>query len=109
LSEDPKFDLKSLLGLPDEEPEEPTEFEKAVGAALTEAIAAMRAAEIIEVEPDNVQPLVAEATDAAIESASLKRLLKRIVNTLVHSDLVEEVYGTDAELTAFLRRFFERS
>ncbi|MBW2315329.1 MAG: hypothetical protein JRH10_14155 [Deltaproteobacteria bacterium] len=109
MSEDPKFDLKSLLGLPDEEPEEPTEFEKAVGAALTEAIAAMRAAEIIEVEPDNVQPLVAEATDAAIESASLKRLLKRIVNTLVHSDLVEEVYGTDAELTAFLRRFFERS
>ncbi|MBW2446135.1 MAG: hypothetical protein JRG83_09440 [Deltaproteobacteria bacterium] len=109
MSEDPKFDLKSLLGLPDEEPEEPTEFEKAVGAALTEAITAMRAAEIIEVEPDNIQPLVAEATDAAIESASLKRLLKRIVNTLVHSDLVEEVYGTDAELTAFLRRFFERS
>lgn len=108
MNEDPEFDLKSLLGLPDEEPEEPTEFEKSVSAALTEAITAMQAQEIIEVEPANLEPLVAEATDAAIESASLKKLLKRVVNTLVHSDLVEEVYGTDDELSEFLRRFFER-
>jgi phosphoribosylformylglycinamidine (FGAM) synthase PurS component len=107
VTEEAEFDLKALLGLPDEEPQEPTEFAKSVGAALARAIAAMRAEEVIEVEAANVDALVAEATDAALESASLKRLLKRVVNTLVHSDLVEEVYGTDDELASFLRRFFE--
>ncbi len=107
MSEDSEFPLKALLGLPEEEPQEPTEFEKTVSAALDEAVQALRAKEIIEVEDGNIAALVAELTAAAIEANSLKKLLKRTVNALVHSERVEEVYGTDEELTALLRRFFE--
>ena len=108
LSEEPEFDLKALLGLPDEEPAAPTAFEQSVGEALAAAVAAMRVAEIVEVEDANVDALVTELREAAVQSSSLKKLLRRVVGTLVHSTRVEEVYGTDAELTSFLRGFFER-
>jgi hypothetical protein len=107
LSDEAEFDLKALLGIPAQEPEEPTPFEQSLDVALAAAVAAMRKAEVVEVEDANVEALVTELKNAAAESSSLKRLLKRVVNALVHSDHVEEVYGTDADLSAFLRRFFE--
>lgn len=109
MAEDSEFDLNALLGLPEEKPAEPTAFEQSVGQALGAAVAAMRAEEIIEIEDANVEALVTELKNAAVESSSLKKLLRRVVNALVHSERVEEVYGTDTELSAFLRRFFERA
>jgi len=109
LSDEADFDLKGLLGLPAEEPKDPTSFERSVGEALAAALAAMRAEAILAVEDENVDALVVEIQQAAVESSSLKKLLKRVVNTLVHSERVEEVYGTDPELERFLRRFFERA
>lgn len=108
MGEDPEFDLKALLGLPAEEPAEPTAFEQSIAEALAAALAAMRAEGIVEVEEAHVEALVTELRDAAVEANSLKRLLRRVVNALIHSARVEEVYGTDDELSAFLRRFFER-
>jgi len=108
LPEEPDFDLNALLGMPAEEPAEPTAFEQSVGEALGAAVAAMRKEEIIEIDDANVEALVIELKNAAVESRSLKKLLRRVVNALVHSERVEEVYGTDEELSTFLLRFFER-
>jgi len=107
LSDEAEFDLNALLGIPAKKPEEPTPFEKTLGVALAAAVAAMREQRIIEVEDANVEALVTELRNAASESNSLKRLLKRVVNAMVYSERVEEVYGTDEDLSAFLRRFFE--
>jgi len=78
-----------------------------VASVLKKAIASMRAGGTIEVEGANVDALAREVTDAALESATLKRLPPRIVKTLIHSDLVEEVYGTDEEIAAALRPFLD--
>ena len=107
MSGDSEFPLRELLGLPEEEPEEPTAFAKSVSAALTDALAAMRREGVVEVEDENLAALTAELTAAAVEARSLKRLLRRVVDTLVNSTRVEEVYGTDEELSTFFRRFFE--
>lgn len=106
MSED-EFDLKALLGLPEEEPAEPTPFAQSMNAALKNAVVSMRAQGVIEVDEGKTDALVDEITEAALEASSLKRLLKRVVNTLIHSELVEEVYGTDEELSASLRGYLE--
>ncbi|MAE93466.1 MAG: hypothetical protein CL910_02270 [Deltaproteobacteria bacterium] len=110
MSGDSEIDLKGLrdlLGLPEPEVSEPTPFAQNVAAVLAKALAAMRAEGMIEVEDANVEGLASEITDAALESSSLKRLPLRIVKTLIHSDLVEEVYGTDEEISAALRPFLD--
>lgn len=107
MSGDSEFNLRALLGLPEEKKAEPTPFAQSMAAALTKAVASMRAEEMIEMEDANVEGLVAEVVDAALESSSLKRLILRVVKTLIHSDLVEEVYGTDQEISAALRPFLE--
>ncbi|MCP5058976.1 MAG: hypothetical protein GY937_19915 [bacterium] len=107
MSDEPEFDLKALLGIVEKEKSEPTPFAKSVAGALEKAIASMRAEGVIEVEDANVEPLVAEVTNAALDSSSLKRLLLRVVKTLIHSELVEEVYGTDEEISASLRPFLD--
>lgn len=107
MSDEPEFDLKALLGIVEKEKSEPTPFAQSVAGALEKAITSMRAAGVIEVEDANVEALVAEVTNAALDSSSLKRLLLRVVKTLIHSDLVEEVYGTDEEISASLRPFLD--
>ena len=110
MSKDSDLDLKSLrdiFQLAEPEKSEPTPFAQTVATTLTEALAALRANGIIEVEDANVDGLAAEIIDAALESSSLKRLPLRIVKALIHSDLVEEVYGTDAEISAALRPFLD--
>ncbi|MCP3986764.1 MAG: hypothetical protein GY723_20455 [bacterium] len=107
MSEDPEFDLKALLGIVEREKAEPTPFAQSVAAALTKALASMRAEGVIEVEDSNVDGLVDEITHAALDSSSLKKLVLRVVKTLIHSDLVEEVYGTDEEISASLRPFLD--
>lgn len=110
MSKDSDIDLKSLrdiFQLAEPEKSEPTPFAQSVAATLTKALASLRADGVIEVEEANVEALAAEVIDAALESSSLKRLPLRIVKALIHSDLVEEVYGTDTEISAALRPFLD--
>lgn len=100
--------LRDIFGLPQPEKSEPTPFEQSVAAALTEALASLRAEGTIEVEDANMEGLAAEVIDAAVQSSSVKRLPLRIVKALIHSDLVEEVYGTDDEISAALHPFLDR-
>jgi len=99
--------LRNLLGIAEEKPAEPTAFAQGVAAVLAKAVAALKTAGVIEVEDANIEGLTKEVVDAALESSSLKRLPLRIVKTLIHSDLVEEVYGTDEEIGAALRPFLD--
>ena len=108
---DADFDLdklRALLDLPKPASEEPTPFAQSVIAALTEAVASLRAGGMIEVEDDKVEGLTNEVVEAALESTSLKKLPLRLVKTLIHSEQVEEVYGTDEEISAALRPFLDR-
>lgn len=107
MGDEGRFDLDALLGIPAREPEAPTAFEESVGVALAAAVATMRRDGMLDVEDADVEALVRELREAAAESSSLKRLLKRVVNVLVHSDRVQEVYGTDEALSAMIRRSFE--
>jgi hypothetical protein len=110
MSGDSESDLKSLralIGVAEPEKSEPTPFAQRVAAALTEALATLRADGVIEVEDANVEALANEVIHAALESRSAERLPLRLVKTLIHSDLVEEVYGTDEEVSSALRPFLE--
>ena len=108
VSETDMKELRGMLGLGEPEKSEPTPFAKSVAAALTEALASLRASGMIEVEDGNMDGLAAEVTDAALESRSVGRLPLRIVKTLIHSELVEEVFGTDEEISSALRPFLDR-
>ncbi len=100
--------LRGMLGLADPGPEpEPTPFAQSLARALEQAIASLRAQGIIEVEDANLEALTAQVAGVALESASLKRLPLRLTKTLIHSDLVEEIYGTDAEISAALLPFLD--
>ncbi len=110
MSGDSELDLKSIrdmLGLGEPEVEEPTPFALSVAAALTNALASMRADGIIEVEDANADALANEIINVALESASLKKLPLRLVKTLIRSEFVEEVYGTDEEVSSKLRPFLD--
>ena len=103
--------LDSLLGALGEEraPEPETAFGQELQAALNSAVAYMRAEGVIEVEDEAVDDLVAELVGAGIEAHSPKQMLKRLSRTLVHSDHVEEVFGSDDEISAAVRRFLDPS
>jgi hypothetical protein len=110
MSEDAKIDpkrIREVFGLPEPEESEPTPFARNVAATLTSALAKLRADGVIEVEDANMDGLASEVIEAALESSSVKRLPLRLVKTLIHSDLVEEVYGTDEEVTSALRPFLD--
>lgn len=110
MSGDPKSDLDSLrgmLGLSESDTGEPTPFAQSVTRALQAAVTALRAKGMIEVEDANVEALATQVAEVALESTSLKKLPLRIVKTLIHSDLVEEVYGTDEEISSALRPFLD--
>ena len=49
--------------------------------------------------------LVNEVTEAGLDSSSPKQLIKKVLHTLIHSDRVEEIYGTDVMLKATLGKF----
>ena len=110
MSGDSKSDLNSLramLGLPEAQTSEPTAFARSVARALGEAVASLRGDGIIEVEDENVEALANQVAEVALESTSLKRLPMRVVKTLIQSELVEEVYGTDEEISTALRPFLD--
>lgn len=111
MGRDSEIDLKGireLFELPEPEANEPTEFAKRVAATLGEALTALRASGTIEVEDANFAPLANEIAEAALEAKSAKQLSSRIVKGLIQSDFVEEVYGTDVEISSALRPFLDR-
>ena len=112
MNKDADADLQALLrAVLDEEPPQPaataSPFAIQLNAALTEAIGAMRADGMIEIEDDRVEPLVAEVAEAGLDSHSAKHLVKKVIRTLIESDYVEEVYGSDEALSASLRRYLD--
>ena len=112
MSKDPEIDLdrlRELLKLPSEpEPAEPTPFALNAASVLAQAVAALREQGVIEVEDANLEALANEVVDLALDMSSLKKLPQRLVNGLIQSDLVEEVYGTDVEIASALRPFLEQ-
>ena len=113
---DSDLDLKALLraiaaddgaDVPlDDEPAEPlSPFGERLMAALRMAVDQMRQDGVLEVEDASVDGLVAEVTEAGLDSSSPKQLMKKVVQTLIASDRVEEIYGTDEMLKGTLGRF----
>ena len=94
-----------------EEEEEPalSGFGERLRDALERAVAHLRAEGLVEVEDDLMPSLVAEVTEAGLDARSPKALMKRVIRTLLRSEHVEEVYGTDEMLTASLRAFLDPS
>lgn len=73
------------------------------GALMRVVVAALdklEAAESIEVDPSSKKALVDELTLAALDANSPRHAIKRLCKTLLDSDYVEEVYGSDPEIEA---------
>ena len=101
--------LETLLGAmgEDDPPELDTPFGQQLGAAIASAVAYMRAEGIVEMEDDQVDDLVAELTTVGLEAQSPKQMMKRLSRTLVHSDHVEEVFGSDDAISSAVKRFLD--
>lgn len=114
---DPDSDLKALLraiandnGAADEDLEEEpsaalSPFGQQLMIVVREAVDQMRKDNVLEVEEEHVEGLVREVTEAGLETSSPKQLRKKILKTLIDSDRVEEIYGTDEMLDSMLGRF----
>ena len=113
---DSDLDLKALLRAlasddPDDVPleDEPaapmSPFGERLMAALGLAVDQMRKDGVLEVEEASVEGLVLEVTEAGLDSNSPKQLMKKVLQTLIASDRVEEIYGTDEMLKGTLGRF----
>lgn len=109
MSEEREPQFEALLeSVREEEPIDlTTPFAQSLHAALAKAIGAMRGEGVIEMEDADLEALLTELTSVALDSNSRKKLLRRVVYHLIHSDHVGEVYGTDDEISSGLRRFFE--
>ena len=116
MNSDRDLDLKALLSAimnedeldatADDEPEPPmSAFGLRLAAAVRAAVDQMRREGNLEVEEEQVEALVNEVTEAGLDSNSPKQLTKKVLNTLLHSDRVEEIYGTDEMLKATLANF----
>lgn len=117
MTSDRDLDLKALLSAIMDEDDVPLESESeeeelpmsAFGLQLTAAVRAavdqMRRDGNLEVEEAEVEALVSEVAEAGLDSNSPKQLIKKVMNTLIHSDRVEEIYGTDEMLKATLATF----
>ena len=123
MSSDRDLDLKALLSaimsddeitdvdldLDDEEDEEPeipeTDFGRRLALAVRAAVLQMRQDGSLEVDEDHVDALVAEVATAGIEANSPKQLLKKVLNCLLESERVEEIYGTDEDIKRSLSGF----
>ena len=115
MTSDRDLDLKALLSAIMDEDDVPLESEEeelpmsAFGLRLAEAVRAailkMREEGNLEVEEAEIEGLVNEVTEAGLDSSSPKQLIKKVLHTLIHSDRVEEIYGTDVMLKATLGKF----
>ena len=115
MTSDRDLDLKALLSAIMDEDDVPLESEAEelpmsafglqLAAAIRAAVDQMRQEGNLEVEETEVEALVNEVTEAGLDSNSPKQLIKKVLNTLINSDRVEEIYGTDEMLKATLATF----
>lgn len=107
--------LAALIGaVTGEDPAEQEEpalsvFGENLRDALERAVAHLREEGLVDVEEDLVPSLVAEVTEAGLDARTPKAMMKRVIRTLIKSEHVEEVYGTDDMLTSALRAFLDPS
>ena len=110
-NQDPSADLSELLRALGEE-EEPTETERSpfaikLAESIDQALRTMCAEGAIEIDEGSLETVIVEVTESGLDARSPKHLVKRVVRTLMESDHVDEVYGTDDELGAILTRSLE--
>lgn len=107
-NQDPGDDLSELLrALGGEvEPKEPARSPFAIKLAesIDQALRTMCAEGAIEIAEGSLDAVIVEVTESGLDARSPKHLVKRVVRTLMESDHVDEVYGTDDELGAILIR-----
>ncbi len=84
----------ALMG--DDAPETPANPQ--MNHEVERALSALVAAELVEIDDDRRPALIAELATVVGEARSPRDYLKRFVRTVVHSDHVEEIYGSDDEL-----------
>jgi len=107
-SQDPSADLSALLRelTGEEEPAEPerSPFAIKLAESIGEALRAMRSEGAIELDEGSLDTVIIEVTESGLDARSPKHLVKRVLRTLMESEHVDEVYGTDDELGAILTR-----
>lgn len=97
--------LGKLLEGEDLEPEpEPEPLNPALVASIEKALDTLILQELLEIDPGRRQALVEELCASTGEARTPKAMLRRFISCLVESDHPEEVYGTDADLEAALRK-----
>lgn len=107
-----EIDLEALLAAVGsertvEEAPAASEFGQRLSAALEEAVGFLRSEGLVEVVEGGAQALVDEVTTVGLDARSPKQLMKRVVHTMIESEHVEEVFGTDEMLFDGLRRFLD--
>lgn len=95
--------LKALLG-EEAPPPEPEPLSPQIAQVVNDVLDALLKDEIVELDADLRPNLVAELGTVVGEARSPKDFVKRFVRTIVHSDHVEEIYGTDDQLADYVRR-----
>lgn len=74
---------------------------------LEKILNAMVEDEVIEFEPEKRELLFTEMTKAAENARHPKAILKAILYSLIKSDNVEEIYGSDQELLVYIQKAME--
>ncbi|MCA9606921.1 MAG: hypothetical protein KC619_15045 [Myxococcales bacterium] len=91
--------LRAALGGgedPEPNPQMNSEVERALSALIE--------AELVEIDEGRRPALIAELATVVGEARSPRDYLKRFVRTIVHSDHVEEIYGSDDELREIIAK-----
>ncbi|MEC7518666.1 MAG: hypothetical protein VYE22_02320 [Myxococcota bacterium] len=78
-------------------------YERYLTTALAAAIDTLAADGHLEVPEEHRAALVTELLAAASNAENSRRMIKKIVRTLVDSERVEEVYASDDDLRDFFR------
>lgn len=112
--EDDDFDADDDLDFGDDDHDEApsapiregelTPFMKSMRAAALEAIQALVAQELIEIDPKEHDALALEMANSAADARSAAQMLDCMTRALVESDLVDEVYASDDEIERCLKR-----
>jgi len=89
-------------------PDADTPFLRTLRAALASAIDAMLDEELIELDTSKKTGLLAELVEAGSNARTANHLMKSLVDALVQSDLVDEVFASDDEVERFIRSRLER-
>ncbi|MEZ4288326.1 MAG: hypothetical protein R3A47_09330 [Polyangiales bacterium] len=81
-----------------------TPFTRKLMAALSNTLDDMIAREEIELDLDRKDALLIELVSAASDARSVKHMLKKLTATLVDSELVDEIYASDDQISDRFKR-----